>query len=251
MQNQQPQIYAMLAPNFRAKNPQWFRMEKAANDSADVYIYDAIDSYWGVAAEDFVKGLKNIDAKNITIHINSPGGSVFDGMAMYHAIKSHPAKVTAVVEGLSASIATIVMLAADEVQVAEGSMVMIHNPWGLSIGDAEEMRNTAAVLDKIAGQMAGIYAGVMGKSQEEILAIMAAETWYTAEEAVTAGLATAKAPSYAKAQAYDLSAFKNPPKAQEPEITEPETVEQEQEQVEEPNSNLMRARMRLMLAERE
>lgn len=240
----QPLIYAVLAQNFRAKNPQWFRMEKSSNsDVADVYIYDAIDSYWGVAAEDFVKSLKSIDAKAITIHINSPGGSVFDGMAMYHAIKSHPAKVTAVVEGLSASIATIIMLAADEVQVAEGSMVMIHNPWGFSMGDAEEMRNTADILDKIAAQMAGIYAGVMGKSQEEILAIMAAETWYTAEEAVAAGLATAKAQVAAKAQAFDLSVFKNAPRSAEP--AEPtETVQQ-------PNEELLRARMRLMLAERE
>ena len=249
MHKQKPLVYAMLAPNFRAKNPQWFRMEKTASDTADVYIYDAIDSYWGVAAEDFVKGLKQIDAKNITIHINSPGGSVFDGMAMYHAIKSHPAKVTAVVEGLSASIATIIMLAADEVQVAEGSMVMIHNPWGLAIGDAQEMRNTADVLDKIAGQMAGIYAGVMNKTPEEIRAIMDAETWYTAEEAVAAGIATAKASASAKAQAFDLSVFKNAPKPQEPEARqEPET---EPEIAEEPNQDLMRARMRLMLAERE
>lgn len=150
-----------------------------------LYVYDVID---GAAAEQVRRQL-GTGSQAVTVNINSPGGSVTDALAIYNALRSHQGTVTARVEGLAASAATLVMLAADEIVMAERALLMVHNPWVAAIGDAEEMRKTAEALDVHAEEMVQLYAERTGKERGEVEAIMAAETWMNAEEAVAAGFA--------------------------------------------------------------
>lgn len=162
-------------------------VKAAADGSAEILLYDEI-GYWGVTAKDFAGVLAGITAPSITVRINSPGGDVFDGLAMYNSLKSHPATINTVVDGLAASAASFIMLAGDTVTMAENSLVMIHKAWAMGIGNADDMTALAGVLDKIDGQIASMYAARNGKTVDENLAAMAAETWMTSAEAKDFGL---------------------------------------------------------------
>jgi ATP-dependent Clp endopeptidase proteolytic subunit ClpP len=165
----------------------WYSIQNKADESADVMIYDVIG--WGVSADQFCRDLRAINAKTINVHMNTPGGSVFDGMAIYNSLKAHPANVVCHVEGLAASIGSVIALAGDEVRMGEGTFFMIHNPSSLAIGDADEMRRQADMLDKVSTSIAGIYVEKTGMTLDAAKAAMDAETWYTAEEAKAAGFA--------------------------------------------------------------
>jgi ATP-dependent Clp protease protease subunit len=193
----------------------------AEGDEALIYLYDIIDPWWGVSAKDFVAALNGITAPVIHLHINSPGGDVFDARAMAAAIDAHKSKVVAHVDGLAASAATYVALAADEVEMVEGSFFMIHKAWTIALGNADEMLQMAGVLEKIDDAIASDYAKKTGKPKSELLELMAAETWYSAEEAKAAGFADriTGAPSEEAAQdrvLWNLAAYKNAPKMQPP-----------------------------------
>ena len=168
---------------------QWFRMEATGGDSADVYIYDVIDSYWGVNASEFVTELAALDVENINLYVNSPGGSVFDGTAIMNALRRHKAHVTATVDGLAASAASFIVQAADEVVMGFGAEMMIHEASAVCWGNAADMEETAKVLNQLSETIASVYAERAGGTTEEWRTAMHAETWYTAEEAVAAGLA--------------------------------------------------------------
>ncbi len=162
---------------------------EGAPTRAKVRIYDAIGGWWGTNAAEFVAALDALDVDEIDLHINSPGGAVWDGLAIMNSLKAHRARVTAVVDGLAASAASIVAMGADEVVMAEGSQMMIHKSSGGAWGNADTMREMAAILDKIDLNGAAIYARKAGGSRDSWLELMAAETWYNADEAVAAGLA--------------------------------------------------------------
>ena len=168
----------------------WFEIINKA-DKAEIWIYEQIgEDFWtggGVTAKSFQKELAGIKASQIDLHINSPGGEVFDGITIYNLIKQHPANVTAHIDGLAASIASVIALAGDTVIMAENALFMIHNPWGFAMGDASEMRKTADLLDKIGGSLVTAYSSKSGKSDDEISALMDSETWMTAQEAKDAG----------------------------------------------------------------
>ena len=168
----------------------WFEIVNKA-DKAEIWIYEQIgEDFWtggGVTAKNFQKELAGIKASQIDLHINSPGGEVFDGITIYNLIKQHPANVTAHIDGLAASIASVIALAGDTVIMAENALFMIHNPWGFAMGDASEMRKTADLLDKIGGSLVTAYSSKSGKSDDEISALMDSETWMTAQEAKDAG----------------------------------------------------------------
>ena len=168
----------------------WFEIINKA-DKAEIWIYEQIgEDFWtggGVTAKSFQKELAGIKASQIDLHINSPGGEVFDGITIYNLIKQHPANVTAYIDGLAASIASVIALAGDTVIMAENALFMIHNPWGFAMGDASEMRKTADLLDKIGGSLVTAYSSKSGKSDDEISALMDSETWMTAQEAKDAG----------------------------------------------------------------
>ncbi|GAA3721740.1 Clp protease ClpP [Nonomuraea antimicrobica] len=175
----------------REERADWYRIRNAAGDDdgpAEVYIYDEI-SYWGVSAQDFIGELKAITASEIRLRLNSPGGDVFDGIAIANLLRSHPANVTTWVDGLAASIASVIALAGDRVVMQPHSQMMIHNPWALCIGDADDMRDAAERLDRQSDNLAAVYTERAGGDVQHWRSLMAAETWFTAAEAVTAGLA--------------------------------------------------------------
>lgn len=189
---------------------------EVAGDTATIYVYDVIDSFWGVSAADLAAQLSGITAPNIALRINSPGGDVFEARAMMTALNEHPATVTAKIDGLAASAASVLALAASSVEIAEGGFYMIHQAWTFALGNADDLRTTAELLTKVDGSLVNDYAAKTGKSADEITAWMKAETWFTAQEAVDAGFANAIMPtsgSSAKASAFNLAAYEKAPKA--------------------------------------
>lgn len=164
------------------------RIENKTAEEATVYIMDEI-SWWGITADELIKEIDGISAGTIHLRMNSPGGSVFDGTAIYNALKQHSAKVIVHVDGLAASIASVIAMAGDEIVMGEGSFMMVHLPWSIMIGTAEDFRQEADLLDKVGGSIAQIYKGKSGKELDEINQLMADETWMTAEEAVEMGFA--------------------------------------------------------------
>lgn len=157
-----------------------------ADAPSEILLYDEI-GFWGVTATDFAAALKSAGPGPINVRINSPGGDVFDGMAIYNMLLAHPGGVTTMVDGLAASAASYIAMAGDTVSMAESSQMMVHNAWGLSIGNRHDMTKTAAVLARIDGQIADIYATKTGKDSADMAAMMDAETWMTASEASDSG----------------------------------------------------------------
>lgn len=195
----------------------------AAQRETEVFLYDAIvddelEAEWwgGVAPAPFVKELREIDADVIHLRINSPGGSVFAARTIEQALREHPARVVAHVDGLAASAATVVAMAADEVLMGAGSMFMIHKAWTIAFGNAADLLDTATLLEKIDGTLAATYAARTGGDVEQIAAWMKAETWFTADEAVQHGFADAVATGVQGSAAWNLAALGKPPAAQPP-----------------------------------
>jgi ATP-dependent Clp endopeptidase proteolytic subunit ClpP len=169
--------------------PGWYDIKAAADGSkATVRIYDEI-SLWGVSASTFVDEISALDVANLEVQINSPGGDVFDGLAIYNALRTHPAKVTTRVDGLAASAASLIAQAGDERVMLTSSQMMIHEAWGVAMGPAATMREFADLLDKQNDVLADLYARHGGQSAEHFKGLMSAETWMNADEAVEAGLA--------------------------------------------------------------
>ena len=191
------------------------KLQSNASTATDIYLYDVIGDWYGITASDFVDAVKSADNGAFTLHINSPGGDVFDARAIATVIKSHPAKVTAVIEGVCASAATYVALAADEVKMADGALFMIHNAWTLALGNADDMDHTAALLRKVDSSILDDYVAKTGKDREEIAAAMAAETWYDANEAKEFGFVDEVLHAKAAKNMWDLSAYDNAPKVVE------------------------------------
>lgn len=186
----------------------------SSKDEATIYLYDQIGADWfgdGVTALNFVKELNGIKAKTIHLRINSPGGDVFEARAMQTALREHPANVIAHIDGMAASSASFLALGADEIEISEGGFFMIHNAWGVVMGNAGEMRGMADVLDKIDSSIVADYAAKSKKEDEEIREMMAAETWLTASEALEHGFVDRVCePKKAKNQ-WDLSIYDRVP----------------------------------------
>lgn len=185
---------------------------EASGDEATVYVYDAI-GYWGVEAQDFVKEIDAIKAKTIHLRINSPGGDVFDARAMKTALENHSAHVIAHIDGLAASAASFLMLAADDIEIADGGFIMIHEPWGFSMGTASDMRATADLLDKVNDAIVNDYSKATGKEITQIRQWMSDETWFSASEALEHGFVGKISEKTKANNAFNLSAYKNLPAA--------------------------------------
>lgn len=197
-----------------AGNPDSIYCTYNGDDEATIYIYDAIGAWPYVNAVDFIDVLSGIKSNTINVRINSPGGDVFEARAIKTALEQHPAKVVAHIDGLAASAASFVMLAADEIRISSGAMVMIHRAWGVVVGDANECLKQAAILEKIDSSMAGEYAEYAGGTPEKWAELMDAETWFTSDECVAEGLAHSIAVKNAAAKTpkrFDLSMFSNTP----------------------------------------
>ncbi|WP_395593076.1 ClpP-like prohead protease/major capsid protein fusion protein (plasmid) [Pseudomonas sp. B26140] len=167
----------------------WYAMRALAGGTLEIMMYDEIGA-WGITAKQFVLDLLAAgDVSQINVRIHSPGGDVFEGMAIYNALKGHPAYVSVYIDGLAASMASVVAMAGDRVYIPANAMMMIHKPWGVQGGDAEAMRQYAALLDKVESNLVQAYVAKTGKTSEEIHALLSAETWMEGGEAVAAGFA--------------------------------------------------------------
>jgi|TARA_R110002050_G_scaffold192014_6_gene326936 ATP-dependent Clp endopeptidase proteolytic subunit ClpP len=166
----------------------WYSIKNIAkSENTEVMIYDEIGSY-GVDAKSFINEIKNIPKDtSVLLRINSPGGSVIDGLAIYDAINRMPQKVTARIEGIAASMASVIALAADEVIMSENSLYMIHNVWGGEVGDSDDLRKAADLMDKMGERLINIYVSKTGQTEEQIRSWMDAETWFNSLEAQEAG----------------------------------------------------------------
>ena len=165
-----------------------YTIQNATGKEAVVRIYDEIWSL-GVNALDFTTDLDAITAPEIRVEINSPGGNVFDGIAIYNALRMHPAKVTTRVDGIAASIASVIAQAGDHRVMVDSSQMMIHNAWGMVVGNKADHEEMAALLEQQDAVIAGIYATASDNDPDHFLGLMNAETWMTAEQAVEHGLA--------------------------------------------------------------
>lgn len=206
--------------------------------TAVLRLYDPIDSWgedWGVSAKEFTAALDALgDVSEIRLHINTPGGEVFEAVAMLNALRRHDARVVAIVDGIAASAGSFIAAGADELLMGRNSQLMIHDAWGLTIGNAATMRETADLLDHLSDNIADIYAAKAGGSMKVWRDAMLAETWYSADEAVLAGLADrVEGVEPAVENAFDLSVFQHkgredaptpamPAAVAEPEPSEPE-----------------------------
>lgn len=163
----------------------WFTIKASATaaDTADISIHDEI-GYFGITARDFISELKAVGpVKQINLSIHSPGGEVLDGLAIYNVLNRHPAHITATVEGIAASMASVIAMAADELRMPKNAFLMIHNPWGVAIGDADDMLGTAELLNKMRDTAVNAYENRTGLDRADIIAMMDAETWLNGDEA--------------------------------------------------------------------
>jgi ATP-dependent Clp endopeptidase proteolytic subunit ClpP len=167
----------------------WFEFKASADmPESDLFLYGEVGG-WGASAAEFIDALSTRKEQRINLHIHSPGGSVFEGHAIFTALKSHPGGVTTWVDGIAASMASVIAMAGAPVKMASNAFLMIHNPWSQTAGGSDEMRKQADVLDKLKESLVKIYADKSGMTHEEISAAMDSETWFSAEEAVAFGLA--------------------------------------------------------------
>jgi len=192
----------------------WYEMKAKGQQEADIMIYDEI-GLWGITAKDFAKDLKALgDVKILNVSLNSPGGSVIDGNAIYNSLVNHPARVNISIDSVALSMGSVIAMAGDFIFMAENALFMIHNPWGMAMGDSDEIRKTADVMDKMKSTLIKAYQRKTGKSSDELSELMDNETWYDADEALEAGFVDEVTASVEMAASFDLSKFdfKNSPK---------------------------------------
>lgn len=187
--------------------------------TGELFIYDEI-SCWGISAQLIADSLRELGpVDNLTVHVNSPGGDVFDGIAIGNLLRDHSARVTVVVDALAASIASVISMAADEVIMGRNSSMMIHDAAGFAFGNAGDMRELAKLLDMISDNISTVYADRAGGDPADWRKVMKGEKWYSAQEAVDAGLADKVAPlaerdeaaATARVRDFDLTAFAHVP----------------------------------------
>lgn len=168
----------------------WFNMQVLDDSSTQIDVFDEI-GFFGISAKDFKAELEEKDrGGTIKVSINSPGGDVFDGIAIYSLLAERRERVHVEVYGLAASIASVIALSGSSLTMRAGTFFMIHDPWSLVMGNSDEMRKTAGILDKIADQIYSIYSGRTALTDEELRTAMKSETWYTAQEALDVGFAS-------------------------------------------------------------
>ncbi len=179
----------------KSKTPNGYRMQaKAGGAAAEIYLYGVIgESFWsdGITAKQFKDDLAALGAsiKALDIRINSEGGDVFDGRTIYNLLLQHKAKKTVYVDGLAASIASLIAMAGDSIVMGDGAFMMVHNAWGVAMGNGAEMRRVADLLDSVTGTLIDTYAARSKMPRDQVMALLDAETWMTAQETVDKGFA--------------------------------------------------------------
>ena len=203
----------------------------------EILIYDEIGPDWlGMVNAKSLKEQMPADKDPLTLRINSPGGSVVEAQAIYNLIAGRSGETTVKIDGLAASAASYIMLAGDRIEIAENAMVMIHNAWSIAMGNAEDLRNTAAVLDKFDDVLLAGYVARGKKSREEFAEAMKAETWFSAAEAVEWGLADALGQPLKVAACVAPGRYRNAPD----ELLNPEAATQARQRRQEALKNRLR-----------
>ena len=158
---------------------------------SEIYIYDVIgDPEWGmIGAMQVVDALKKMEGKRVVVRLNTPGGNCSEAAAMFNAMTRHPGGVNTIVDSLAASAGSYLLLAGIERTVSKNSMVMIHNPWSIAMGDANQFRKDADVLDKFRDSLLPDYSAKTGKTVDELKTLLDAETWYVGQEIIDHGFA--------------------------------------------------------------
>jgi ATP-dependent Clp endopeptidase proteolytic subunit ClpP len=191
-----------------------FHVVAKADGVAEITIYDVIDRYYGISAAAIYDQLKALGSiKSIRVRLNSNGGSVFEGIAIYNLLKQHSARVNVRIDGLAASMASIIAMAGDDIEIGDGAYLMIHDPLGSVRGDSADMREMADLLDKMRDQLVGIYARRTSQSEEQIKEWMKAETWMTADEAIANRFADRSVAGLQVAAVAPVDLFEHPPQA--------------------------------------
>lgn len=181
----------------------------------EIWLYDEIGDgmFGGMSAKLFAEQLTKLGAVDtINLRINSPGGSVFDGLSIYNTLKRHPARIDVDIDGIAASIASVIAMAGDTINIAANGMMMIHDPHGVVVGDAGDMRKTADVLDQVKQSLVDTYAARTGKDADDLGVMMSAETWLSADDAVAMRFADNITEMQRLAASFDFSKFRNVPK---------------------------------------
>ena len=189
-----PKIEAVQGPRWQMREDaleKWNPAISAETGENTISILDVIGEDYGsgVSARRIGAALRSIGENDVVVNINSPGGDFFEGVAIYNMLRAHPAKVTVRVMALAASAASVIAMAGDEIQIGRAGFMMIHNSWGICVGNRQDLREMAAAMDTFDAAMASVYAERSGRDQEEISALMDAETWFNGETAVETGLA--------------------------------------------------------------
>jgi ATP-dependent Clp protease protease subunit len=188
---------------------------RASGKALEVYLYDYIGGWLGGITPqrlaDDLKAAGKVDT--INVRINSPGGDVFDGITIFNQLRRHPAKVMVDVDGLAASIASVIAMAGDTVRMADNAMFMIHDPMSGQFGTAEELRKQADLLDQVRDNLLDTYFGKTGGDRAQISELMAAETWMTASQAKQHGFIDEVTQELQMAACFDLSRYHNAPEA--------------------------------------
>lgn len=190
------------------------------DDTTEIFIYDVIGGFFSEPTGELVKAISKIETAEIVVRINSPGGQVFDGIAIYNALNHHPARIVAQVDGIAGSIASVIAMAGEEIHMLRGTHMMIHKPMMFAGGNSDDLRDMAELLDKVEDSMIDIYQTKTSMTAKEIKAALEAETWYTPEEALEVGLATHIDEAPAAENRFNLCAiFDNVPDGLRPEPT--------------------------------
>lgn len=187
----------------------WYEIKAKGEKSAEINIYGDIgESWWGesITAIQFVKDLALLDVEKLTVRINSYGGSVSDGFAIYNAIKRHKAETTIAIDGVAVSIASLIAMSGDKVEMADNALMMIHAPWAYADGNAAALREAADTLDKFASAMSSSYSDKTGKTLEAVMTWLSdgADHWFTAAEALAENLIDSIGPAVAVNASFDL-----------------------------------------------
>jgi len=196
----------------------WYEIKAKGSKAAEINIYGDIgDSWWGesITAKSFVTDLAALDVETLTVRINSYGGSVSDGIAIYNAIKRHKASTTVAIDGVAVSIASLIAMAGDTVEMADNALMMIHAPWASTSGNAADLREAADVLDKYATAMSSSYVDKTGKTVEAVMGWLTdgIDHWFTASEAKAEGLVSTVTAALPVSAQFNLNRFKTIPAA--------------------------------------
>jgi len=195
----------------------FWKIKAMADGEAEILLYEFIGEDFfgqGMGAKQFHDELKALgDISKIIVRINSPGGDVFDGNTIYNILKAHKAQVEVHIDGIAASIASVIAMAGDKIIMPENAMMMIHNPWGFAVGDAAEMRKMADALDKIRESIVVSYRAQTDLDEKKLFEMMDEETWMTAADAVELGFADEMIESVKAAASFKMDYFKNVPLA--------------------------------------